>query len=203
MELGNVLCNFFGVSDTPSWKLDVLKVVKGNRESVLHMNVGMTRLTGFYISNVALPYFLIGTASLLTVAIEPEDYGTRFECMIALYLTLVAIKFVASFLPVISYSTLLDYYTLTAYFFLATWMLENFMVSPLIIPHDRDTAKKIDHAFASVYLILWIFLHVAIILGSSYDFFRKTWEEVEDDDQDVDPDTHKEIFDIESKKKRV
>ena len=197
IEVGNFKSHFFAVSDTPSWQLDILNVTKGNRDSVLIMNIGMTRLTGFYISNIALPYFLIGTAAVLTTAIEPEDYASRFECMIALYLTLVAIKFVASFLPVISYSTLLDYYTLIAYFFLAAWMIENFVVSPLFFnAEDRQLVRKIDHICALIYIFLWVFLHFLVILGSSCDLFRKSWYEVENDDQEVDPTTHKEVSEV-------
>lgn len=195
--MGNVASHFFAVSDTPSWQLDILNITKGNRDSVLIMNIGMTRLTGFYISNIALPYFLIGTAAVLTTAIEPEDYASRFESMIALYLTLVAIKFVASFLPVISYSTLLDHYTLIAYFFLASWMIENFAVSPLFFnSDDRQLVRRIDHTCALIYIFLWISLHIMIILGSSCDLFRKSWHDVEDDDQEVDPTTHKEVSEV-------
>lgn len=192
--MGNLeTSNFFAVSETPSWQLDILSVTKGNRDSVFIMNVGMTRLTGFYISNIALPYFLIGTASVLTVAIDPTNYSDRFQSMIALYLTLVAIKFVASFLPVISYSTLLDYYTLIAYFFLAAWMVENFVVSPMFFDsEDRDLVMKIDRACACLYILLWCFLHVLILLGTSCNLFRKSWEAVQDDDAEVDPTTHKE-----------
>lgn len=197
IEVGNVKCHFFAVSDTPSWQLDVLNVTKGNRDSVLIMNIGMTRLTGFYISNISLPYFLIGTAAVLTTAIDPDDYSNRFESMIALYLTLVAIKFVASFLPVISYSTLLDYYTLIAYFFLAGWMIENFAMSPLFWnSEDKHLVHKIDIMCAYIYIFLWVSLHCLIMLGSYCDLFRKSWYEVENDDQEVDPTTHKEVFDV-------
>jgi hypothetical protein len=195
--VGSIKCHFFAVSDTPSWQLDILNVAKGNRDSVLIMNIGMTRLTGFYISNIALPYFLIGTAAVLTTAIDPEDYASRFESMIALYLTLVAIKFVASFLPVISYSTLLDRYTLIAYFFLAAWMIENFVVSPLFFNSDEQKlAKAIDQTCAFIYISLWVSLHFMIVLGSTCDLFRKSWYEVEHDDQEVDPTTHKEVSEV-------
>lgn len=197
IDVGSLSCNFFSNSDTPSWQLDILSVTKGNRPSVYIMSIGMTRLTGFYISNIALPYFLIGTAAVLTTAIEPEDYGSRFESMIALYLTLVAIKFVASFLPVISYSTLLDHYTLIAYFFLASWMIENFAVSPLFFDSDqKEIVRKIDHTCAFIYISLWVLLHFCIVLGSTCDMFRKTWHEVQCDDEAVDPTTHKEVTDI-------
>lgn len=125
--------HFFGVCDTPSWTLDLVLVKRGDRLSSAMFSLGLSRLSGFYISNVAVPYFLIGSGAVLTSGIEPQDYASRLQCMVSLFLTLVAIKFVASFLPVISYSTLLDYYTLVAYIFLAVWMVENFLVSPLFV----------------------------------------------------------------------
>ena len=168
---------------------------------MITMHIGLSRLSGFYISNVGLPCFLIGIAASLTTAIEPSDYADRFQCMIALYLTLVAIKFVASFLPVISYSTLLDYYALIAYFFLASWMVENFMVSPLFFGEsEQDEAKRIDRRCACVYVALWLSLHLLVVLGAYFDLFRKSWFEVENDDEEVDPDTHKEVFDVDPEK---
>jgi hypothetical protein len=185
--------NFFGMCDTPSWQLDILQVDRGERLSAAVMSLGMSRLTGFYISNIAVPCYLIGTGAVLTIAIPPSQYGDRFQCMIALFLTLVAIKFVAQFLPVISYSTLLDHYTLTSYIFLAMWMLENFFVSPLLFAEDDALSEKIDLYAAILYLTLWTGMHVVILVGTKRDTFRKNWSDVLDDDQDENPDAHKEL----------
>ena len=192
--------NFFGVCDTPSWQLDILTVQSGERLSAAIMSLGMSRLTGFYISNIAVPCYLIGTGvrvygAVLTIAIPPFDYGDRFQCMIALFLTLVALKFVAQFLPVISYSTLLDQYTLTSYIFLAIWMLENFFVSSLLF-EDDTLSKKIDSYAAVVYLFFWTGLHIVILIGTKRNTFRKDWDSVLDDDQDENPDAHKECVEF-------
>jgi hypothetical protein len=185
--------HFFGESETPSWQLDVLRVERGTRFSTATISLGMSRLSGFYLSNVVTPCFLIGTGSVLTTGIEATNYSDRFQCMIALFLTLVAIKFVANFLPVISYSTLLDQYTLTAYIFLALWMLENFFVSPLIFGYDnKDITDDIDMYSAGVYLFTWVSFHIVIVLGAKYGLFQKDWNDVLEDDQEQDPNAHKE-----------
>lgn len=185
--------HFFGESETPSWQLDVLRVERGTRFSTATISLGMSRLSGFYISNVVTPCFLIGTGSVLTTGIEATNYSDRFQCMIALFLTLVAIKFVANFLPVISYSTLLDQYTLTSYIFLAVWMLENFFVSPLVFGYEnKETTDVIDMYAASIYLLVWVVFHVVIVFGAKYDLFRKDWNDVLEDDQEQDPNAHKE-----------
>ena len=193
ISIGDLDCSFFALSNSPSWKMEKLYVVRGSRESVLKMCIGLSRLSGFYVCNIGLPCFMIGIAAALTAAIEPSDYGNRFECMIALYLTLVAIKFVASYLPAISYSTLLDYYTLIAYMFLAGWMIENFAVSPMFFGEtNQDRAKVIDRHCVYAYVALWVALHALILFGSKHEYFRKSWEEVQKDDEKVDPSTHKE-----------
>ena len=186
--------NFFGVCDTPSWQLDILHVERGERLSAAIMSLGMSRLTGFYISNIAVPCYLIGTGAVLTIAIPPFEYGDRFQCMIALFLTLVAIKFVAQFLPVISYSTLLDHYTLISYMFLAAWMLENFFVSSLLLNDDEEElGRMIDRYAAIVYVVAWTSMHIVILIGTRRDTFRKSWKDVLDDDQGDNPDAHKEL----------
>jgi hypothetical protein len=185
--------HFFGVCDSPSWQLDVIMVKRGERLSTATICLGLSRLSGFYISNVVIPVFLIGTGGMLTAGIDSSAYGDRFQCMISLFLTLVAIKFVASFLPVISYSTLLDYYNLMSYLFLAVWMLENFLVSPLFIGEEsREWVRKWDAIAAIIYLVLWVLVHIAIVLGSYYDLFRKSWADVQEDDGEIDPNSHKE-----------
>ena len=181
--------------DTPSWTLDLVLVKRGDRLSSAMFSLGLSRLSGFYISNVAVPYFLIGSGAVLTSGIEPQDYASRLQCMVSLFLTLVAIKFVASFLPVISYSTLLDYYTLVAYIFLAVWMVENFLVSPLFVgggQGQQEAARRVDVFCASVYLLLWLAIHVTIMIGNYYDIFRKPWKEVQQDDEEDNPLAHKE-----------
>jgi hypothetical protein len=191
--------HFFGVCDTPSWQLDIIDVVKGDRQSAAVMSIGMSRLTGFYISNIAIPCYLIGTGAVLTLGINPSDYANRFQCMISLFLTLVAIKFVAQFLPVISYSTLLDRYTLCCYVFLASWMIENFIVSDLFFSHDdHHVVYMIDKCAAVCYVSLWTILHLTIWYGEKHDIFRKSWKDVLEDDQAGNPDTHKECDSMDS-----
>lgn len=190
--------NFFGVSETPSWQLDVLKVKKGERPSCANIAVGMSRLSGFYLSNIAIPSYLIGTGAVFTIAIDRSDYGSRLQCMIALFLTLVALKFVANFLPVISYSTLLDNYTLLSYMFLAMFMLENFFVTPLFYDHTQDDyIRWVEICAAGAYLAAWSLVHGIIIFGSNNGTFRKDWKDVEEDDQATDPSVHKECANFE------
>jgi hypothetical protein len=189
--------NFFGVSDTPSWSLDLVSVKQGARLSSATMSLGMSRLSGFYISNVVIPCFLIGAGAVLTCAIDSDDYANRFQCMIALFLTLVAIKFVANFLPVISYSTLLDIYTLVSYLFLASWMLENFVVAAFFSGDERAPLRsRIDQWAALTYITLWVSLHLVIFLGEKRDIFRKDWKSVIEDVQETDPNAHKESVDF-------
>mmetsp|Transcript_5019 Transcript_5019/g.7667 ORF Transcript_5019/g.7667 Transcript_5019/m.7667 type:complete len:428 (-) Transcript_5019:268-1551(-) len=193
LEEGAVNNNFFGTCDTPSWKLDIMEVSQNGRPASATMKLGLSRLSGFYVSNVALPYFLIGTAAVLTTGIESENYADRFSCMITLFLTIVAIKFVANFVPVISYSTLLDYYTLTAYIFLSCWMIENYVVSPFVLGAGKEeVARQIDIWGGIIYVGLWSMLHVFIMVATKYDLFRKKWEDVVLDDNKADPDTHRE-----------
>ncbi len=190
--------NFFSASETPSWQLDVLKVNRGERPSCANMAIGMSRLSGFYISNIAVPSYLIGAGAVFTIAIDRADYGSRLQCMIALFLTLVALKFVANFLPVISYSTLLDNYTLLSYLFLAMFMLENFFVTPLFYDHTQDDyIRWVEICAAAAYLVAWTLVHGIILFGSNNDAFRKDWKDVEEDDQATDPSVHKECANFE------
>jgi hypothetical protein len=51
---------------------------------------------------------------------------------------------------------------------------------------------KWDAIAAIIYLVLWVFVHIAIVLGSYYDLFRKSWADVQEDDGEIDPNSHKE-----------
>ena len=181
-ELGSFAAsNFIGECDSESWNLDRF-LARQTSPSRCCLKPGLSRLPSFYLWNIVFPVFMIVQIATLTSAIDYTDYGSRFSCMLTLLLTIVAFKFVtSSFVPKVSYQTFLDVYTLTGYVFLAVWMLENFFVSPLF-DATKNEADHTDKVVGAVYTIAWISLHIIIVIGSKFDWFRKSWAQVDIDD---------------------
>ena len=103
------------------------------------------------------------------------------------------------FLPPVSYLTYLDRYVIVAYMFLAASILENFVAAyfarawatddgwTLRDGYDEeglddadaraDLVEKGDWIFAPVFLGAWSLLHVVILLGVAFGWFRASWKE--------------------------
>jgi len=83
------------------------------RFPAVHIRAGVRRKCGFIIMNAAMPVSVISFLSLTTFFVPPEDTSDRLELSLAVLLTSVAFKFTtSSYLPQISYMTLMDIFTI-------------------------------------------------------------------------------------------
>lgn len=88
-----------------------------------------------------------------------------------------------SYIPKISYQTLLDKYTIFGTMMLGVTIIENFFVSSLFNPDASPTIEYRDQFFAVVWNVVWWVVHLYLVLGESFDWFRVPWEIVRVEDE--------------------
>jgi len=78
------------------------------------------RQPAFVLGTVFVPYFIVTTSLGIAAAVSATDPGTRLQITSTLFMTSIAMRYVTlSYLPRISYSTLMDSYVLMSLFFTA------------------------------------------------------------------------------------
>lgn len=122
------------------------------------MTIGFERQPWYYLSNIVLVLFLITLMAAYTFSIDVTDAASRLELNFTLVLTSVAFKYtVSSYLPRITYLTLMDKYVLATFVFLGVVGFENASVAVL---SNKDTGRFVDRIFLCGAGGMWLLLHL-------------------------------------------
>lgn len=161
-----------------TWKIekfDINTATENNQRWNIVIDIYVNRVPEFYLYNVIIVTYLIIMCSASVVAIDVFDYGSRISVNFTALLTLIAFKFViSSWVPQVSYLTLLDKYMLIAFIFISLFVLENFLVTQI---NDSGTSLElIDRYFALIYVSMWTLLHILIFTGVYIGLFRQNYE---------------------------
>jgi len=134
-----------GVGMVPHWKLDVdvdganvsvdfgetaaKDSASGEQYCQIMIRLFAVRIAGNYLYNVFLPAFLMTMVGLTQFGVPVDNLADRQSINLALLLTVVGLKFsVASELPRLPYTTVLDNYLLIVIAFLCFLALQSFVV---------------------------------------------------------------------------
>ncbi|KAL7530745.1 hypothetical protein ACHAXR_005896 [Thalassiosira sp. AJA248-18] len=117
-QLGVDTVNFahadiWDLSPNLSATVTTVGATKCRRFPAVHLRANVKRHSSFLLINAAMPVSAISFLSLATFFVPPKDTADRLEISIIILFTAVAFKFTtASYLPMISYMTLIDKFTL-------------------------------------------------------------------------------------------
>ena len=103
---------------TSSTRLSALrsKSRDGARKPEFHISLHLRRRWQSYMLNIVSVLFCITATTFSALVVRPEEFGTRANLIVVLLLTAVAFKsYVASLLPHLPYSTVLDHYVFTSF----------------------------------------------------------------------------------------
>jgi hypothetical protein len=122
------------------------------------------------------PVFIIGCLALITFAFPVDNLSPRLATIMTLVLTSMVFKNRAtSFLPAVSYLTLIDKYLNVALLILVTVAFENTWA---FISTSRNT-EHLDALFAWVFSIVWVAGHTIAGMHVYFGFAYEPWEVVE------------------------
>ena len=170
--LGVTIADALGVSE---WRALGVGAVQGHRDegrlqqrySEITYTVRVQRNPSFHVFAVLIPSVLIVLVSFTTFWYDPRQLNAIMGPGVASMLVLVALNFsVASFLPRISYVTLLNRFTLACYLFVFSGILLN------VIAHRLDQQGRSPRAESlrvlARYLLPPAYLAiVAMLIGSA------------------------------------
>jgi hypothetical protein len=137
----------------------------------------------YYLTNVVVPTFVIGSCSLIALLPVMPDFDDRMQLTVTLLLTSVAFKLaIESFLPRVNYSTYLDYYLMRCNFSLIFLVILLNVIQACLLSDeeidfgsfaivgdtdgDNKQARLVDFASFIVLGILWLGLHICILLDT-------------------------------------
>lgn len=165
-----------------AFKMDKIQAEFYPGTSRFNFQILLTRNPFFYLFNIVLVNFAIVLISLSVVAIDVTDYASRLGILITSVLTAVAFKFVTgSWVPNVSYLTLLDKYIIFAFVVLSVVVFESFVVA--LFPDDAyHAATVLDDVIMAIIATVWVLLHVLIAVGARTGWFYIPWERVLEDD---------------------
>eukprot|EP00005_Dracoamoeba_jomungandri_P004999 CAMPEP_0174259266 /NCGR_PEP_ID=MMETSP0439-20130205/8113_1 /TAXON_ID=0 /ORGANISM="Stereomyxa ramosa, Strain Chinc5" /LENGTH=248 /DNA_ID=CAMNT_0015343079 /DNA_START=73 /DNA_END=815 /DNA_ORIENTATION=+ len=117
-----------------------------------HIRVPIRRYYSYYVFSIAAILGLLVSLSYFTSAIPLEDLTQRLTVNILLILAVIAFKYsVSECLPRINYLTVLDKYVMSAFLFLYSMGLENFIVIAFI--DDIEKAVHLDQLLSRAWLL--------------------------------------------------
>jgi len=151
----------------------------------------ITRKPTYYLSNVALPVFLLTLFCMSVFFFDTTDLAGRLSVVLSLILTSVAFKYViAGYLPKVPYSTLLDKYVMWSFCTLFAVGIENCFISVSPVEEATTTA---DRASAIVATVLSACSIVVLWFGN---IFVPSWEKVAAAKQLIEKDLQNATFDL-------
>eukprot|EP01034_Spumella_vulgaris_P025365 gene25365-31815_t len=175
-----------------TWEYDTWKLVKQHcllesfkdRTSSMTFSIRVQRCAMFYVFNVGMVLFIIVASGFTIFATDPAEFNNR-SYLFTILLTVVTFKFVTnSYIPMISYLTLMDYYILMAFCFVFCLLSESFLMTFMCKDaQNMDLFEFVDSVFLISYLVLWVLFNLFICLATFSDFFgnlfiRMSWADV-------------------------
>ena len=139
---------------------------------VLRVSSYITRKTGFWILNILLPLFFLTSMSAGLFAIHPDDIGGRCSILLVMLLTVVAYKYYfASWLPTVSYLTLLDMYILLCIAFQMVLMVITIVNGINANQMKDENPNYNDYDFGNnpketigILLLIWSCIHILLLI---------------------------------------
>jgi len=133
----------------------------------------LTRKPAYYLSNVAVPVFLLTLFCMSVFFFDTTDLGGRLSVVLSLILTSVAFKYViAGYLPKVPYATLLDKYVMWSFCTLFAVGIENCFISVSAVGDSTTQADRI-----CAYVATAIAASSIIVMWSG-NILYPTWEKV-------------------------
>eukprot|EP00004_Rigifila_ramosa_P003941 TRINITY_DN1428_c0_g1_i8.p1 TRINITY_DN1428_c0_g1~~TRINITY_DN1428_c0_g1_i8.p1 ORF type:complete len:245 (+),score=41.47 TRINITY_DN1428_c0_g1_i8:509-1243(+) len=133
----------------------------GREYPIWQINTQVARNSGYYISNMYFPLFLVVWLAFAAFAIPPTDLADRLTVVLTLLLTAVAFKYiVAQSLPMISYLTMVDTYIVWSLLVLSVVALESVAVSRKFTLSQADEADKFDEHWCYALIAVWAAVHL-------------------------------------------
>eukprot|EP01105_Mastigella_eilhardi_P008606 TRINITY_DN2081_c0_g1_i2.p1 TRINITY_DN2081_c0_g1~~TRINITY_DN2081_c0_g1_i2.p1 ORF type:complete len:408 (-),score=116.32 TRINITY_DN2081_c0_g1_i2:24-1247(-) len=118
------------------------------------VEIKVQRKAGFYFWNTIVPLALIVSLSFLSAVFPTGDAASRLALTVTLLLTAVAFKgTTTSYLPKISYLTMLDVFIVAAFSTLSLVVCENSLLSVI---SDKHVAHACDVACLAALGVLWL-----------------------------------------------
>lgn len=154
---------------------------KEGNDSEISISMRLTRRPEFYILNIVFVNFLIVMISLSVYVIDAQDFASRLGILETNLLTAVAFKFVInSWVPNVSYLTLLDKYIILTFVIIFAIVVASFTMHFL----NEDDANKLNNIFTYTTASLWIFVHLMIIISYYFQLLTPSWAYVEANQDD-------------------
>jgi len=162
-QLGVDTVNFahsdiWDLSATVSTTVTTVGASTSRRFPAVHLGASVKRRSSFVLLNAALPVSSICFLSLTTFFVPPEDTADRLELSVTILLTAVAFKYTtASYLPMISYMTLIDKFTLLCSFIIVIVCMCHTVLGMLDtwVEVPSGTLDFLNKVFCAVIALAW------------------------------------------------
>lgn len=170
-----------------AWSIEralAVKVFHSPFQSYFKCSFLVERRPAFFLWNFMLTTYTIVMANCSVVAISPDNLADRLSVTVTLLLTLVAGKFLgSSYIPIISYLTLLDMYTISALLVLFISMAEEVFAASCSfdtwrLAIDASTPCVGDRIFHLGMGAAWSLYHIAVLAMQQR--FRVPWDQLTD-----------------------
>jgi len=150
---------------SPSVKPEITTVgaTAKRRFPAVHLRACVCRKPNFILLNVAAPTSVIAFLSMTTFFVPPADTADRLELSITILLTAVAFKFAsASYLPQISYQTLVDKFCLLCTSFIVLANLSHVILGVLFhwVNVQDATLDAVNVASLVAMVVTWLSVQV-------------------------------------------
>lgn len=143
------------------WKL-FNKIWVFRKGNMITLVIYAQRYGGFVLWNFMFPVFLLVNLSFVSFLLEESDFGTRFNIVFTLLLTLVASKLsITQFVPQTNYLTYLDKYMILAFCYMFLSAIQNTVVYCLMVKQDH-VIHNFNRISGSALVGMWFVLHVVL-----------------------------------------
>lgn len=128
-----------------------------NTKPELHIEIFVSRKSGYYIKNIVLPNALLTSLGFSILLLDTNDLTDRMNVIITLLLAVIAFKFATSAsVPVLSYDTSLDSYLVVLYYLLFSMGMESMLIYKL----SDDVAQTINEVFSITAASIFVVYHM-------------------------------------------
>ena len=135
----------------------------GAIKDMIEFTVEATRRSGYYITKVIIPLFLILAMSWIVFWIDPRETGPQISVSVTAMLTLIAYRFaIGTNLPKVEYMTRLDLFILWSSILVFATLIQVVTTSTLAKSDRFIQARKIDLWCRGLFPVLFIL----IVLGT-------------------------------------
>ena len=130
-----------------------------NTYSQLIIHLKMERRWYTYVTRILLFLCILSLLVLSYISIDMDDISDRLAHIVTLLLTAVAYQFIiSSYLPNVSYLTLMDYYVLFIFGFISAIGINCAILKYWEFPDIADVVMFI------VFLVVWVLTHVVFLI---------------------------------------